>query len=233
MPAETLIAQIGLYLLYILLPLLALYIGYLIITKAFHDMGFSSLEAIIIVFISYLLGSKIMDGLGGITFSNIPLFTSGKWDVGINIGGAVIPLILSVYLLIKNKISLLKVSIGILVVAGITFFVTHPDPDKGIVSSFPFWLFPAVAASIISLFLLWKQKKKAAPFAYISGAVGVLIGADVLHLVTLLQMEIPTSKDAIIGGAHVFDMVFITGILAVILDGILTFGQKKEKQDTP
>jgi len=233
MPAETLIAQIGLYLLYILLPLLALYIGYLIITKAFHDMGFSSIEAIIIVFVSFLLGSGIVDGYAGITFSNIHLFDYGKWQVGINIGGAVIPLLLCIYLIIKNKIPLLRVAIGIVIVAVITFFVTHPDPQKGIISSFPFWLFPAVAASIVSLFLLWRTKKKAAPLAYISGVVGVLIGADVFHLFTLLQNELTTSRNAIIGGANVFDMVFITGILAVILDGILTFGQKKEKQNTP
>jgi uncharacterized membrane protein len=54
------LTQIGLYLFYIMLPVLALYIVYLIITKAFEDMGFSSIEAIIIVFVSYILGKGLI-----------------------------------------------------------------------------------------------------------------------------------------------------------------------------
>ena len=37
-------------------------------------------------------------------------------------------------------------------------------------------------------------------------------------------------RTAVIGGASVFDMVFITGILAVFLDGLLII-QKKRKKD--
>jgi len=224
------LARLGIYLLYVLLPVLLLYIGYLIITKAFKDMGFSSIETIIIVFASFLLGSGILDEYVGFSFSNIPLFTYGEyWIVGINTGGAVIPIILSIYLIIKNKLLLSKVSIGIIIVAVITFFVTQPNPDKGIISTFPFWLLPIFCASISSIALLWKDFNKAAPMAYVSGVLGVLVGADLLHLPVLLQYNIHTTKSAVIGGANIFDMIFITGILAVILDGILMYGQKREK----
>lgn len=101
MLATSVLTQIGTYILYILLPLLILYIGYLIITKAFNDMGFSSLEATIIVFVSFLLGSGIVDEFVGFSFSNIHLFVFGNWIVGINTGGAIIPVILSAYLSIK------------------------------------------------------------------------------------------------------------------------------------
>lgn len=225
------LTQLGHFLLIITLPTLAFYIGYLIITKAFNDMGFSSLEAIIIVFVSFILGAGIVDEYVGISFANIHLFTYGNWLVGINTGGAIIPIILSIYLAIKNKLQVKKVFLGITLVAVITYFVTAPDPQKGIVSKFPFWLLPIFIASLTSIILLWKDKRKAAPFAYICGTIGVLIGADFLHLYSLLGNEINVTRNAIIGGANVFDMVFITGILAVIVDGILIY-QEKRKSST-
>lgn len=217
------------YILYISLPILVVYLGYLIVTKAFNDMGFSSFEAIVIVFVCFLFGYGILN-FGGFEFNNIYLFSYGNWRVGINTGGAIIPVILSVYLVVKNKISLQKIGIGIFFVSIVTYLVTSPDPQRGIISQFPFWLLPVFCASLCSLFLLWKQKHKAAPFAYICGTLGVLIGADVFHLITLLSMHISKPSSAIIGGAVVFDMVFITGILAVIVDGMFIyqkrFGQK-------
>jgi len=57
-----LLSQLIGYLFVILLPTFVSYIVYLISTKAFRDMGFSSLEAIITVFVSFLLGTGIIDG---------------------------------------------------------------------------------------------------------------------------------------------------------------------------
>lgn len=226
MLATSVLTQISAYILYILLPLLALYFVYLIITKAFKNMGFASFEALIIVFVSFLLGSGIVDEYIGFSFSNIHLFVYGSWIVGINTGGAVIPIILSIYLSIKNKLQLSRILLGTIIVALITYFVTEPIPEKGIVAKFPFWLLPVFFASLASIILSWKDKRKAAPLAYISGTMGVLIGADFLHLISLIETEIQTTRNAVIGGASVFDMVFITGILAVIVDGILIYRER-------
>jgi uncharacterized membrane protein len=84
-------------------------------------------------------------------------------------------------------------------------------------------------ASLVSIVFYWKEKRKAAPLAYVIGTLGVLIGADCFHLIRLLENEIHTTRNAVIGGANVFDMVFITGILAVFLDGLLIIQQKRKK----
>ncbi len=221
------LAQIGLYMLYILLPILAFYIIYMTLTKAFEDMGFTTVEAVIIVFVSFLFGFEII--LFGLNVSNISLFSYENWVIGISMGGAVIPIVLSIYLIIKKKILLKHLLIGIVIVTIITFFATRPVAGKGIVSSFPYWLLPAVCASLMSVMLSWKKYSKAAPLAYISGTLGVLIGADFLHLPQLLQMQTEATTTAVIGGANVFDMVYITGILAVILDGILMYHQRSKE----
>jgi len=218
------LAQLGSYLRYIILPILALYFIYLISTKAFKDMGFSSLEAIIIIFVSSLFGFEII--IFGFNISDIYLFPYQNWRVGINIGGAVIPILLSIYLYLKKNIPLKKIFIGVLAVTIIAFFVTHPIPEEGIVSYFPFLLLPAISASLISIALLRRNFRQAAPLAYISGTLGVLIGADFLHLPALLGSETQITRNAVIGGANIFDMVFITGILAVIVDGILMYRQR-------
>lgn len=222
------IAEIGLYLLYIAIPILVIYIGYLVFTKAFNDMGFSSAEAIIIVFVSFLFWFDIV--IMGFNISNISLFKYNNWMVGINTGGAIIPIILSIYLAIKKKIQLKKILFGILVVLIITYAVTRVVPERGIMSPFPYFLLPAIFASLASVFLSWKNHRVAAPLAYISGTLGVLIGADFLHLYELLTYPINEVTPAIIGGANVFDMVFITGVLAVIVDGILMQRQKSKEK---
>ena len=220
------ITQIGLWLIYILLPILVFYFIYLIFTQAFRYMGFTTIEAIVIVFISLLFVIEIE--IYNFNISNIYLFSYGNWNVAINMGGGVIPILLSIYLTIKKKLPLKKLLIGIGIVTVVAFFVTQPVPDKGIVAYFPYWLLPGFFASISSIFLSWKNFIKAAPLAYISGTIGVLIGADFLHIWELLNYQVATQRSAVLGGAVVFDMIFITGIIAVILDGLIMF-KKREK----
>jgi uncharacterized membrane protein len=228
MDAGSFLNLLGGYLVVIFLPLFVFYIVYLILSRAFHEMGFSSWEAVVIVFASFLLGSGLADGAAGIRFSNISLFTYHTyWLVGINVGGALIPFLLSTYLIIKNKLQLRRVVVGIILIAVITYFVTYPDPEQGIVSVFPFWLLPIVCASLLSAFLAVKQERKAAPYAYAIGTLGVLLGADLLHLFELLSFPIHATTNAVIGGANVFDMVFITGVLAVFLDSLFMYRRKR------
>jgi len=219
------LTEIGLWILYIILPILVFYFLYLIFTKAFRYMGFTTVEAIIIVFISFIFGFDII--IFGINISNIYLFQYENWIVAINMGGAIIPILLSIYLTIKKKIPLKKVLIGIGIVTIISYFVTQPVADKGIVAYFPYWLLPGFFASLASIFLSWKNFLKAAPLAYISGTIGVLIGADFLHIWELLSISIDTTRTAVLGGAVVFDMIFITGIIAVILDGLIMFRKRE------
>ena len=216
------------YLIVVLLPLLAFYVGYLILSRAFREMGFSSWEAIVIVFVSFFLGSGLADGIAGIRFSNIRLFTYNTyWVVGINVGGALIPILLGIYLSMKNKLQPVRLFFGIILVAGFTYAVTYPDPKSGIASKFPFWLIPVVCASLFSVIFCWNEERKAAPFAYVIGTFGVLIGADLLHLFGLLSYQLHTTGNAVIGGASVFDMVFITGLLAVVLDSFFLYKRKR------
>ncbi len=224
------LSQTFLYLLILSIPLLFIYLGYLLATNAFEEMGFSTIEAIIILVLSLLLGSGFLDNLFSIPFSSLPLTEYNNWTLSINTGGALIPTLLSIYLIIKNHISARFILISIIATTAISFLVTTPDPTRGIISPFPLWLIPALIASATSIILYRKQRQKAAPLAYISGTLGVIIGADLLHLPQLLTYQISSHQNAIIGGASVFDMIFITGMIAVILDGALITNKRQKNK---
>jgi len=130
--------------------------------------------------------------------------------LAVNVGGALIPAILSLYLLLKNKLYLR----GILAVA-IVAFVAHllARPVHGVGISLPTFI-PPIVAAIAAMVLGWRQ---AAPLAYIAGSLGTLIGADLLNLDKIQGLGAPVAS---IGGAGTFDGVFLAGIVAVLLSPV-------------
>jgi uncharacterized membrane protein len=83
-------------------------------------------------------------------------------------------------------------------------------PVRGVGIAIPVFV-PLIATAAVSLLI---SRRYAAPLAYVSGSLGVLIGADLLNLDKIRGLGAPVAS---IGGAGTFDGIFITGILAVLL----------------
>jgi uncharacterized membrane protein len=132
--------------------------------------------------------------------------------LAINVGGAVIPILLSFYLIIRYRLLLP----GIVAVA-IVAFVVHrmATPIRGVGISVPTFA-PPLLAAFVALVL---SRRFAAPLAYIGGSLGVLIGADLLNLGDLRSLGAPVAS---IGGAGTFDGIFLTGVIAVLLSSFVT-----------
>lgn len=130
--------------------------------------------------------------------------------LAVNVGGAVIPTIMSTYLVLRYQLWL-KATIAVVVIA----FIIHSmaTPVHGIGIAVP--VFAPVVATAILAFIL--SREYAAPLAYIGGSMGTLIGADLLNLDKIEGLGAPVAS---IGGAGTFDGIFLTGILAVLLAGI-------------
>ncbi|MGB9914431.1 MAG: DUF1614 domain-containing protein [Candidatus Bathyarchaeales archaeon] len=132
--------------------------------------------------------------------------------VAINVGGALIPSTVSLYLLSKAEPLMIFYSlIGVAAVALFTYAVAKPVKGVGIVT--PAFL-PPLAAAAIALFLSPAQPQI---IAYVSGVLGTLIGADLLNLSSIPKLGAPIAS---IGGAGTFDGVFLSGIIAVLLVGL-------------
>jgi uncharacterized membrane protein len=165
----------------------------------------------------YQLPPEIVRTGGEVTFFGIPYIipTVTQWPgtvIAVNVGGAVIPTILSLYLTFKNHL-FGKALLGVAVVSVVVHWLAHPVPGLGIAVPL---LVPLVASAAVGILL---SKTYAPALAYISGTLGTLIGADLLNLGKIQGLGAPIAS---IGGAGTFDGIFTTGILAVLLAGLMT-----------
>lgn len=196
------------------------------VSIAFANVGFTSLT-IFLILLATLIGS----------FINIPLFKMHvtmpiihddyvNWFgipyriphvefgttvtvIAINVGGALIPTAVSVYLLARSSPSMIVLSVvGILLVALLTKLVARPVKGVGIAT--PAFI-PPIAAAVVAFILAPTQPRV---IAYVGGTLGTLIGADLLNMRKIPKLGAPVAS---IGGAGTFDGVFLTGIIAVLL----------------
>ena len=204
----------------LVLLLVVVHVGVISIT--FSKLGLTRESAFLLLFFS-LFGSVI----------NLPLFSikaktavkvrgsyipgylqsylkhlSGRTLIAVNVGGCLIPLLFSIYLFATQSLMLLEVLPGIILVSLVSYVFSFPV--KGIGIGMPMLIAPIFAA-IIAIII---NHELSAPLAYISGTMGVLIGADLLNFRHISQMG---AMVASIGGAGTFDGIFMTGILAVLL----------------
>ncbi len=127
--------------------------------------------------------------------------------IAVNVGGAVIPTVVSAYLLVKHRLWV-QGPLAIACVAAVSHLLAHPVPGLGI--ALPVFV-PALATAVTALVL---SRRHAAALAYIGGSGGTLIGADLLNLGRLQGLGAPVAS---IGGAGTFDGIFLTGVLAVLI----------------
>ena len=141
----------------------------------------------------------------------VPLVSSWPGTVlAVNVGGAVIPTLMSTYLVLRYQLWL-KAAIATVVIA----IVIHASatPVHGVGIAVP--VFAPVIVTAILAFIL--SREYAASLAYIGGSMGPLIGADLMNLDKIGGLGAPVAS---IGGAGTFDGIFLTGILAVLLAGL-------------
>jgi len=193
---------------------------------AFESLGISSGAAMLLLLAS-LVGS----------FFNIPIFELApervmsdqvvnfygmqyaipvvkNWPgtvIAVNVGGALIPTVMSIYLLAKLNLWT-KGLIAVAIVALVIHWLADPVPGLGI--AVPVFM-PAVVTAIVALVL---SRQMAAPLAYIGGSLGTLIGADITNFDKIRGLGAPVAS---IGGAGTFDGIFLTSIIAVLFASLI------------
>lgn len=148
----------------------------------------------------------------------VPYVKYAHTTLAINVGGAMVPVLVSsliVWQLITRHffVLLLKSLIGISITTLIAFIFAKPV--KGVGIALPAFL-PPIVAALMGIFLGISSPLQQAPviIAYLSGTLGTLIGADLLHLKDIENLGAPVAS---IGGAGTFDGIFLSGIIAVLL----------------
>lgn len=140
--------------------------------------------------------------------------------IAVNVGGAVIPVLMSLYLLVKYGLwarGLLATAI----VAAVCYALARPIPGVGIAE--PVFV-PALTTAIVALLL---ARPHAASLAYIGGCLGTLIGADLLNLGKVPGLGAPIAS---IGGAGTFDGIFMIAICAVLFASVARHDGTKDRR---
>lgn len=132
---------------------------------------------------------------------------TGRVTVAVNVGGALIPTVVSVYLVAHNRIWLHSL-IAIACVAAVVWIVARPVPGVGIVVP---TLVPPAAAALAATII---GRPAVAALAYACGTVGTLVGGDLVNLWRTRGLGAPVVS---VGGAGTFDGIFVAGLLAVVL----------------
>ena len=138
-------------------------------------------------------------------------------QVAVNLGGAVIPVLISVYLLFHALVGMadarlfMLACVGALVVTIVVNRYARLIPGVGIGT--PFFI-PPLAALVCGILLAGGFGLNAANIAYVSGTIGTLVGADLLNLRKIGSLGAPIVS---IGGAGTFDGIFLSGIIAAFL----------------
>jgi uncharacterized membrane protein len=211
-----------LFILFLLLGFLILLVQIGILEYAYEKMGIHRRYVFALLFLSLvgsyvnipvaqLPGEKIISGQEVFFFGMryvIPLVH--EWPrtvVAVNLGGAVVPTVVSLYLMIKNKLYVQGL-MSVAIVASIVHWLAQPVTGLGI--AVPIFIPPLAAAGTALLI----SRRAAPPLAYIAGSLGTLIGGDLLNINRLQGLGAPIAS---IGGAGTFDGIFLAGIIAVLL----------------
>ncbi len=205
-----------------------------LVGAAFEALGFSTLDVVLLL-LATLIGS----------FINIPLFTltsdepvvtdtyvtvfgityrvptaiegSRKTVVAVNVGGTLIPVAVSLYLLWQFPETIGFALLGVLLVAVVSHLIARPVRGVGIVS--PGLVAPVVAAIFALVISAQVSSVNVFTLAYVSGVLGTLIGADLTNLNAIKGLGAPVAS---IGGAGTFDGVFLSGIVAILIAILFT-----------
>ncbi len=207
---------------FLLLVFLFVMIEIKVIGYALEKVGIDHRYVFIILFLSFF-GSAINIPVARIPGETITLeepvhyfgmqivvpawATTKETIVAVNLGGAIIPVVVSLYLLLKISRPLRALTAVAIVTAVSYHFAT---PIRGVGIAIPTFI-PPIAAAMSALILM---RKEAPRIAYIAGSVGTLLGADILNLGKISSLGSPFVS---IGGAGTFDGIFFSSIIAVLL----------------
>ncbi|VBB06169.1 Hypothetical protein LUCI_1385 [Lucifera butyrica] len=154
------------------------------------------------------------------SFIDIPVMRAPV-AVSINVGGALLPLLLSVWLIFKADETAEKIRAvlaAVLVAAAVWLGSRYLPYEPENMFMDPKLIY-GIAAGLIA-YLAGRSRRS----AFIGGVLGIVL-SDVVHMITLIGLGVPGTTA--IGGAGAFDVVVIAGVVAVMMAELV--GETREK----
>lgn len=155
---------------------------------------------------------------------SVPLAVVEGTVFAVNLGGALVPLILAWRLYHRGHLPLGRTLLAAVPVAAVTWYVVDVEPGVGVVAPWPQFLYPALAALGVGLLAGGIRPDRAGPIALAAGSLGALVGADLVTLPEILEVArtAPMGSALVVGGGGSFDLVFLAGAIGLALSIALT-----------
>ena len=153
------------------------------------------------------------------SFIDIPITTAPA--ISVNVGGAILPVLLAIYVLAKadSTREWLRAIFSIVVTGGVIYSLTKIYQfEEGHTLLDPSYIFAIVAG--VTAYLTSRSRRN----AFISGTVGFLL-YDLIHVWQITYGGVPGQAD--IGGAGALDTIVTSGFIAVLLAEIV--GESRER----
>lgn len=195
-----------------------------LVGAAFSRLGIPWIAALAIVLLM-LIGSfvniplyRIKRDMVRVDTMEMSLGAQPVWEteISLNLGGAVIPLAVSAYLLYQANAIVgsglfMLVIAGVVLVALIAWVSTRSIPGYGLRA--PLFL-PGLAAILCGILLAGETGLEAGVIAFVAGTVGILLGSGIAQIPRIRDMEIPNVS---IGGAGMFGAIFLACLLSALI----------------
>ncbi len=154
------------------------------------------------------------------SFFDIPVMQTPA-VVSINVGGALLPALLAVWLIYKadETAERVRAVLASFLVAGVIWLGSRYlpyEPENMVIDP---KLIYGIAAGLIA-YLAGRSRRS----AFIGGVLGIIF-SDIAHMITIMRMGIAGTTS--IGGAGAFDVVMIAGLVAVMTAELV--GETREK----
>lgn len=129
-----------------------------------------------------------------------------------NVAGCLVPAAVAVKVLGGRRIPALELFIVVALGIVVSFFSSHVEPGRGVLLQYRV---PALVVGFTAAALLHRSPERAGAAAFAGGALGVLIGADVLRLQELAALG--GSGRVILGGAGLMDGILLVALLGAVV----------------
>ncbi|MEA3198759.1 MAG: hypothetical protein QOE90_187 [Thermoplasmata archaeon] len=137
---------------------------------------------------------------------------SPQVSLAANLAGCVVPCAVGAKILVERRLpgaeAVVVVGLGVLV----SFAASRVVPDRGILLQYRV---PALVIGVASAALLHKRAEAAGAAAFAGGGLGVVFGADLMHLRSLADSG--GAGRIILGGAGLLDGIYLVALLSAFV----------------
>lgn len=166
-------------------------------TRILIAVGLTTVEALLVAALAPLL--VLVDAPLGSLSPDVSLAA--------NLAGCLIPSAVAIKILLERRIpiaeGLFLIGIGIVV----SYFSSHVVADRGVLLQYRV---PALIVGVLAAGLLFRTPEKSGAAGFAAGGLGVVFGADVLHLAELSD----GAGRVVLGGAGLLDGILLVALLA-------------------